>query len=154
MAFLIELSFICKWKSLGRVRLFATPWIIQSMEFSRQEYWSGLPCLPLQGIFPTQDSNPGLLHYRWIFYHLSHQGSPRILEWVAYPFSRGSSQPRDWIQASHIAGRFFTVWATREILLNFKGHQNCQKNNLTKETNVKNFTWYELLYYKWYCYLY
>ena len=38
----------------------------------------------------------------------------RILEWVAFPFSRRSSQLRDWIQVSHIAGRFFTSWATRE----------------------------------------
>ena len=38
----------------------------------------------------------------------------RILEWVAFPFSRGSSQPRDWTQISHIAGGFFTSWATRE----------------------------------------
>ena len=38
----------------------------------------------------------------------------RILVWVAVPFSRGSSQPRDWTQVSHIAGRFFTNWATRE----------------------------------------
>ena len=38
---------------------------------------------------------------------------PRILEWVAMP-SRGSSQSRDRTQVSHIAGRFFTVWATRE----------------------------------------
>ena len=38
----------------------------------------------------------------------------RILEWVAFPFSRGSSQPRDQTQVSHIVGRFFTVWATRE----------------------------------------
>ena len=40
----------------------------------------------------------------------------RILEWVAIPFSRGSSQPRGQIQVSCIAGRFFTVWATREAL--------------------------------------
>ena len=40
----------------------------------------------------------------------------RILEWVAYPFSRGSSQPRDWTQVSHIAGGFFTSWAAREAL--------------------------------------
>ena len=33
----------------------------------------------------------------------------RILEWVAVPFSRGSSQPRDRTQVSHIAGRFFTT---------------------------------------------
>ena len=38
----------------------------------------------------------------------------RILEWVAFPFSRGSSQPRDWTQVFSIAGRFFTSWATRE----------------------------------------
>ena len=37
-----------------------------------------------------------------------------ILEWVAIPFSRGSSQPRDWTQVSHIAGRSFTIWATRK----------------------------------------
>ena len=38
----------------------------------------------------------------------------RILEWVAVLFSRGSSQPRDWIWVSCTAGRLFTVWATRE----------------------------------------
>ena len=47
----------------------------------------------LQGIFPTQGSNPGLPCCRRILYQLSHKGSPRILEWVAYPFSSGSSQP-------------------------------------------------------------
>ena len=46
-------------------------------------------CCLLQGIFPTQGSNSGLLHCRQILYQLSHQGSPRIWEWVAYPFSRG-----------------------------------------------------------------
>ena len=44
-----------------------------SMGFSRQEYWSGLPFL--QGIFPTQGSNPGLPHCRQTLYRLSHQGS-------------------------------------------------------------------------------
>ena len=66
----------------------------------------------LQGIFPTQGSNPGLLHCRQILYQLSHKGSPRILEWVAYPFSRGSSWPRDQNEVSLIAGGFFTSWAT------------------------------------------
>ena len=37
-----------------------------------------------------------------------------LLEWVAFPFSRESSQPRDQTQVSCIAGRFFTSWATRE----------------------------------------
>ena len=89
------------------------------MGFSRQEYWSGLPCPPpgdlpnlgielrspalqvdsllseplgkpmnigvgslslLQGIFPTQESNWGLLHCRWILYQLSYQGSPYVYE--------------------------------------------------------------------------
>ena len=65
-----------KWKckSLSCVWLFATPWTVWFLEFSRSEYWS----------------------------------------WVAFPFSRGSSQPRDQIQVSHFAGRFFTNWATRE----------------------------------------
>ena len=63
-----------KWKSLSCVWLFATPWTVQFLEFSRSEYWS----------------------------------------WVAFPFSRGSSQPRDQIQVSHFAGRFFTNWATSE----------------------------------------
>ena len=40
----------------------------------------------------------------------------RILEWVAVLFSRGSFWPRDWICGSCIAGKFFTVWATREAL--------------------------------------
>ena len=40
----------------------------------------------------------------------------RIQEWVAIPFSRGSSQPRDQTQVSHIAGRFFTSWATKEAI--------------------------------------
>ena len=68
---------------------------------------------PLQGIFPTQGLNPGLPHYRQILYQLSHQGSPRILEWVAYPFSSGSSWPRNQSRVSCIAGRLFTNWVIR-----------------------------------------
>ena len=65
----------------------------------------------LQGIFPTQGLNACLRHCRQILYQLSHEGSPRILEWVAYPFSSGSSQPR---KIACIAGGFFTNWAIRE----------------------------------------
>ena len=68
----------------------------------------------LHGIFPTQGSNPGLPHHRQILYQLSHEGSPRLLEWVAYPFSSGSSQPRNWTRISCIAGGFFTNLAMRE----------------------------------------
>ena len=70
-----------------------------------------------RGIFPTQGSNPGLQHCRQIFYQLSHKESPRILDWVVYPFCRGSSRPRNWTGVSCIAGRFFTSWATREAQL-------------------------------------
>ena len=102
-------------KSLSCVQLFMTPWTLQSMEFSRPEYWCGEPSpfqgdLPnlgikprspalqadsfpaepqgkskntgvgslsfLQGIFPTQELNRGLLHYRQVLYELSYQGSP------------------------------------------------------------------------------
>ena len=45
----------------------------------------------------------------------------RTLEWIAVPFSRGSSQPRDWTLVSCIAGRLFIVWATREAPLYFNG---------------------------------
>ena len=67
----------------------------------------------LQGVFPTQGSNPGLPNCRQILYQLSHKGSPRILKWV-YPFSSGSSQPRNWTQASCTTGRLYTNWAMRE----------------------------------------
>ena len=46
-------------------------------------------CSLLQGIPPTQGSNPGLPHCRWILCHLSPQGSPRILEWVSLSFLQG-----------------------------------------------------------------
>ena len=70
----------------------------------------------LQEIFPTRGSNPGLLHCRQILYQLSHRGSPRILEWVAYPFSSRSSWPRNGTRVSCIAGRFFTNWTIREAI--------------------------------------
>ena len=68
----------------------------------------------LQGIFPTQGSNPDLPHCRQILYSLSHKGSPRMLEWVAYPSPSRSSRPRNLTRVSCIAGRFFTNWTIRE----------------------------------------
>ena len=61
--------------------------------------------------FPIQES-PALQR---ILYKLNHKGSPRILEWVAYPFSRGTPHPRNWTGVSCIAGRFFANWAMAEI---------------------------------------
>ena len=58
---------------------------------------TGASCHALfQGFFSTQGSNPGLLHCRWILYYLNYHESLRILDWVAYPFSKGSSWPRNW----------------------------------------------------------
>ena len=71
----------------------------------------------LQGIFPTQELSPGLPHCRCLLYQLSHNGSPRTLEWVAYPFSRGSSRPGNRTGISCIAGRFFTNGAMRSYEL-------------------------------------
>ena len=65
-------------------------------------------CSLLQEIFPTQGSNPGLPHCRQILCQLSYQRSPRIREWEAYPFSSGSSRPRNRTGVSCIAGGFFT----------------------------------------------
>ena len=114
---------------LSQIWLFATPWTVTARllcpwGFSRQEYWSGLPCPPsgdlptlgielrspalwadslpseppgkpkyigvgslsvLQGIFPTQESNWGLLHCRRILYQLSYLESPRLtLVWLKW----------------------------------------------------------------------
>ena len=71
----------------------------------------------LQGIFPTQGSNPGIPHCRGILHQLNHKGSPRILEWVAYPISSGSSRPRDWTGVSCISCGFLTNWAVRETMV-------------------------------------
>ena len=68
-----------------------TTWTVEalqaplSMEFSRQEYWNGLP-FPSPGNVSNQGSNPGLLHCRRILYCLSHQGSPDIFSLVHYFF--------------------------------------------------------------------
>ena len=63
----------------------------------------------------------------------------RILEWVASPFSRGSSQPKDWTLVSHFAGRFLIAWATREALI-FPNALNSGKHSKVtaycKEANI------------------
>ena len=58
----------------------------------------------------------------------------RILEWVAFPFSRWSSQPRDWTQVSHTAGRFSANWAMREANLLYKYR--------LMHTEAQSFLWF------------
>ena len=59
---------------------------------------------------PRDLPNPGLPHFRWLLYQLSHKGNPRILKWAGYSFSSRSFQPRNWTRVSCIAGGFFTKW--------------------------------------------
>ena len=71
-------AFVC----VSYVQLFVISWTVAhqaplSLEFSRQEYWSGLP-FPSPGDLLTQGSNPGLLHCWQVLHHLSYQGSPKI----------------------------------------------------------------------------
>ena len=106
-----------KWKFLSHVWLFVTIRTIHiSWNSSGQNTGVGSLCL-LQGIFPTQESNPGFSHCRQILYQLSHRGSYRILVWVAYPFFSRSSQLRNGTGIFCIAGWFFTNWAIREVQL-------------------------------------
>ena len=97
-----------------------------------------------QGIFPTQGSNPGLPHCRinnpgieprslaWQVNSLpaEPQGKPRILEWVAYSFSRESSQSRNQTRVYCIAGGFFTNWSIREALKFYKVVTNTEFANI------------------------
>ena len=87
LAFLVKMKLTQSCWTLWPHGLYS-PWNCLGQNTGGSEYLS-----LLQGIFPTQESIPGLPSCRWILYQLSHKGNPRRLEWVAYPFSRGSSWP-------------------------------------------------------------
>ena len=70
----------------------------------------------LQGILRKQGWSPGISHWRWILHQLSHNGSQRMLEWVAYPFSTKTSLPWNWTDVFSFAGRIFPKWAIRKVL--------------------------------------
>ena len=80
-------------------------------------------CNPMNCSLPTS-SVPGV-------------SQARILEWVAMPSSRGSFAPRDQTQVSCIAGRFFTVWATRKAPIPL--HTPLQTRGWKKEKKKKNW---------------
>ena len=91
---------------------------------------SSLSLLP--GIFPTLGLNPGLPHCRWIPYWLSHKGSPRILEWDAYPFSSRSSRARNRTEVSWIAA---DSWQEEyKIHISYPHHSNCSTHTYTQKT--------------------
>ena len=86
-----------KWKSVSHVwhlwPIGHSPWVCP-WNSPGQNTGVGSHSL-FQGSFPTQGSNPSLPHCRQILYQLRHHRSPRILAWVAYPFSSGSSWLRN-----------------------------------------------------------
>ena len=89
---------VCVLRHLSRVWLFSTLWTIArqtplSMGFSRQEYWSGLPCPP-PGFFPTQGSNPGLFHCRQILYHWATREVPPVPATVINSERKGRAEIR------------------------------------------------------------
>ena len=122
-------------QSLSHVWLFVTPWTVTSqaplsMWFPRQEYWSGLSFPPPGDLpnpsVPTSLASLALLCYALLLSHdqlfgtswtVAHQAplsmgilQARILERVAMPSSRGSSQPRDWTQVSRIPDLFIIIY--------------------------------------------
>ena len=106
-------SMLCCAISLDYIRSFAIPWTIAlqaplSMGILQASLLECVAMASFRGSYQAKRINPGLPLCRQILYHLSHKGSPRMLECVAYPFSRGSSQPRNRTGVSCIAGRFFT----------------------------------------------
>ena len=108
------------WKSCSGVQFFATPWTITcqvplSMGFSRQEYWSGLP-YPPPGDFPNLRKEPRSPTLQVDSLPSEPPGKPKNTGVGSLSFSRGSSQPRNWIKVSCIAGGFFTNWVIWEVL--------------------------------------
>ena len=130
----------------------------------QQEYWSGL-VFPPPGNLPDpgiQSASPALAgrfftteppeKWKWKSLRLSPVRlcncmeytvhgilRARIPKWVAFPFSRGSSQPRDQTQVSRIAGRFFTSWATRKALFNIR---SCLKVSSLTGENYIDFSYF------------
>ena len=72
----------------------------------------------------------------------------RVLEWVAISFSRGSSQPRDRTWVSCIAGRCFTIWATREVHNVMNLHQSLFRHSVDQIESFESIylSWYTLLF--------
>ena len=131
----ISFSSAWKWKVkvklLSGVQLFATPWTTAyqaplSMGVCRQEYWSGVPLPSPTTLFQILTWSITSLKLKVnipksyltlcdpMDYTVHGILQARILEWVDFPFSRGSPQPRDQTQVSHVSGRFFASWATKE----------------------------------------
>ena len=152
-------------KSLSRARLFATPWTVACTKLLRP--WdflgksTGVGCrFLLQGIFPTQGSNPGLPHCRQTFYHLSHQGicgkiQKRFIELTHWKRlwcwqvlgAGGEGDDRGWDSWMASLTRLMWVWVNsgswwwtgRPGVLQFMGSQKVG-HNWVAEVNWTKYT--------------
>ena len=102
-------NFTFTFRLIRRIFSIHEPWSESECEvirgiFSIREPWSVSECKVAQSCLTLQPHDSSV---HGIF-------QARILEWLGFPSSRGSSQPRDQTQISHTADRFFTSWATRE----------------------------------------
>ena len=122
-----------------------------------REGWNVQPCLPTPDLGGGKGRSAGnwvqsslvndlyesiqsvVCNKTSIFYHLKHQGSPRILEWVAYPFSRGSSWPRNQTGVYCTAGRFFTSRAKPLVIPKKKKKKNPQQQ--LKDESEELLSW-------------
>ena len=115
----LELVYLkVKWReSVSRIWFSATPWTVgcqvpQSMEFSRQEFWSGLSFLS-PGDLPDSRIEPMLLHCKQILYHLSHQGRPfhllTIDEMCLTVNSGGKKKEGTWKASIDMQSKFFSI---------------------------------------------
>ena len=91
--------------SLKKKKQKTRSWVTFLTSYDQRQKWLHPPWIPIH--YLSMDCSPPGSLSMGIF-------QARILEWVAMPSSRGSSQPRDWTLVSCIAGGFFTIWATRK----------------------------------------
>ena len=96
-------QYVLYYYSSRRLNILLLAWWHNQMWFTKKWKWKSLSRVPMNYTIH------GILQVR-------------ILEWVAFHFSRGSSQPRNRTQVSHIAGGFFTSWATREVQEYWSGY--------------------------------
>ena len=129
-----------------------TPWTIAhqvplSIEFSRQEYWSGLPCPP-PGDLVTQGSNPGLLQCRWILYQLSQQGSLNPADSKWNPMLRAAVLVTQscWMLCNCIPPSLFCPWNSPVKNTRVGSHSLLQRVFPTQGSNPRLLLCRQILY--------
>ena len=126
----------------SRVQLCETPWTMAhqtllSMGFSRQEHWSGLP-FPSPGIFPTQGSNPGLLHCRWSLHHWATGQPPKL--WGVFKTIWYS-----WLSAPPKVPQFTGSWA-KSLAYNLHSTRAREMIYIQETTSQLSYMWIPLCF--------